>query len=778
MKSIRVLAVLSAATLFPAMVQAQSNQPSDNEPQIDAASEGGLQDIIVTAQKRAEPLQSVPVAVSAFNSETLEHARLDNLTGLRGLVPGLTINRSGASMDVPQLSLRGMSIQDVLPSLESSIGFTVDGIPVAFQRGSLMDAYDIDRIEVLRGPQGVLNGKNTTGGTINVIRSRPDPAADATGKVRFTLGSYGQNDYEGVVMAPIITDVLAVKGAVTVRKNSGQFKNIAQGGRNGDRDVRTFGLAFVAKPSERLNLYLSLDRVENDSDLSPYAQILTPNLITYKVPGYFGGANSPCLNPFTASICTPFNKSKNVVESRPFPGSLRLNAITGELTYEATDDVRIVSLTGYREFKEYTLGDYDSTRFALARNETFLKAHQLSQELRFETSLDGPFNIVAGAFYMNYEYTQETTLSVDLAALPPTVTELPDWLPPGVAYLNSVDAYLTNQRNRSMALFFQADYDLTDRLRITLGGRQTWDRKKTHYTLYSRTLDFVRDLDVRGPLVGDVAATAKFNKFTPKVNVQYKFNPDMLTYASYSRGYNTGGFSGRTGSIITAVQAYRPEVMDAFEVGFKSELFNNRVRFNLSGFHNILDDKQENVLQVFGESLVSRTLNVAKAKYTGVEAELTFAPTRQWSIMATGGYLHAKYSRFMGNLGQGNADLSDLKLRRTPKWTGGLISDYSFNAGSGEIGLNAAIYYTSRYETDALNDPRGSIPPVARIDLGVRYELPISGQTQLEISGFVRNVTDNTTYDGITSGESPGSLVEFANPMAGRTWGVSLGARF
>ena len=771
--SIGKWSLLATASLLTTVAHAQAPQPGSQ-----ASNSGTLEDIIVTAQKRAEPLQSVPVAVSAFNSETLEHARLDNLTGLRGLVPGFTINRSGASVDVPQLSLRGMSIQDVLPSLESSIGFTVDGIPIAFQRGSLMDAYDIQRIEVLRGPQGVLNGKNTTGGTINVIRSRPDPSADTTGKVRFTIGSFGENDYEGVIMAPIVKDILAVKGAITVRKNNGQFKNIVTGGRNGDRDARTFGLAFVATPNDKLNMYLALDRVENDSDLPPYSQLLTPNLITYKVPGYFGGANAPCLNQYTSSICTPLTKDRNVVESRPFPGSLRLNALTGEISYQATDDVRLVSLTGLREFKEFTLGDYDSTRFALARNKSKLKAHQFSEELRFETSFDGPFNLVGGFFYMNYEYTQDTNLSVDLAALPPIATGLPDWLPPGFAYLNSVDAYVTNQHNRSTALFFQADYDLTGQLRLTVGGRQTWDRKKTHYILYSAVPGTVRDMDVLGPLVGDVSAAVSFQKFTPKVNVQYKFNPDILAYATYSRGYNTGGFSGRTGNIITAVQPYDPEVMDAFEFGFKSELLDHHIRFNVAAFHNILDNKQENVLQVVGSRLLSSTLNVAKAEYTGVEAELTLVPTRNWTILATGGYLHAKYSEFTGNLGQGEADLSVLRLRRTPKWTAGLVSDYSIDTGSGKLGLNAALYYTSRYETDALNDPRGSIPPVARVDAAIRYELPVGDSTKLEISGFLKNITNNTTYDGITSGESPGSLVEFANPITGRTWGASLSARF
>ena len=175
------IAIATALGGFQAALAAEPQQAPDataaNQPQ----QSEGLSDIIVTAQKRAEPLQSVPVSVSAFSNDTLQKARVDGLTGLRGLVPGMTVTRSGAAVDVPQISLRGISIQDVLPSVEPGIGITLDGIPIAFQRGALIDAYDVQRVEVLRGPQGVLNGKNTTGGSINVVRLRPDPSADTTG---------------------------------------------------------------------------------------------------------------------------------------------------------------------------------------------------------------------------------------------------------------------------------------------------------------------------------------------------------------------------------------------------------------------------------------------------------------------------------------------------------------------------------------------------------------------------------------------------------------------
>ncbi|GLV26770.1 TonB-dependent receptor [Sphingobium sp. Cam5-1] len=784
------IAIATALGGFQAALAAEPQQAPDataaNQPQ----QSEGLSDIIVTAQKRAEPLQSVPVSVSAFSNDTLQKARVDGLTGLRGLVPGMTVTRSGAAVDVPQISLRGISIQDVLPSVEPGIGITLDGIPIAFQRGALIDAFDVQRVEVLRGPQGVLNGKNTTGGSINVVRLRPDPSADTTGKVRFTIGSFGQNDYEGYIMAPVVKDILAVKATIAVRKDNGQFRNIVAGGREGDRDVRQYSLAAVATPTDRLNIYVAFDRLENDSAIPPYVATPVPDLIAYPIPGYFGGLNSTCLNPATQIICRPLSdldQGKNEVETTQLPASLRLTAGTGEISYDLTDEVKFTSLTGYREFHERQTSDFDATRFALFRDKASVDAKQFSQEARFATSFSGPFNIVAGAFYMNYRYTEKQNPSLDAAVLPDMdangnvilTNGLPTFsTPPGVAFLNSLNRYRTFQTNKTFALFFQADYDITDKLRLTVGGRQTWDKKTTDYSLWAPELSTTRDNDAIGPLVGQVTGRAKFKKFTPKVNLQYKFTPDILAYAQYSKGYNTGGFNGRPGNLVTAVQAYEPETMQAYEIGLKTELFNKRVRLNLSAFHNTLDEKQENVLQVVGTTNVATTLNVAKAQYKGFEAELALAPMRGWTITGSVGYLDAKYKDFFGDLGQGPADLSGLKLRRVPKWTAGAISDYSFAAGPGTVGLNAAIFHTSRYETDVLNDPRGSIPPVTKIDLGVRYELPVAGNTTVELAGFVKNVTNNTTYDGYTSGDAVGTFIEFANPSPGRQWGASLTARF
>jgi len=772
--SIAALAVsLTAApqTVFAQGAPAQSDGAQDGS----ARTSGGLEEIIVTARKRAEPLQEVPVSVSAFGGEALKSANVDSVGGLQGLVPGMTITQSGASLGTPQLSLRGISIQDVVPSTESGVGFTIDGIPLAYQRGMFLDSFDIERIEVLRGPQGLLFGKNTTGGTVNVIRSRPDPNAEIAGRARVTFGSFGRNDYEAVVTAPVVPGLLAIKGAISVKKNDGPFKNIVTGEREGKRNFRDYVLSLVATPSERTNVYLSFERIEDDSQVPPYVPILTSTVYPLGAPGYFGGGNSPCVNPTTSNLCVPLTTDRNGVETRQFPAFQHTTSATLEVSQELTDGIRAVSLTGYRKYKQSQIGDFDGTRYGFFRDNAQDEGRQISQELRAETTSKGPLSLVAGAFYIDYRYNELQNPSLDIAAVNPAV-------PVGTTYLNSASRYLTKQNARSFALFFQADYKFFDRLTLTVGARQTWDRKKQDYTLWAGVLSSFRDIEAVGPLVGNAKGEAKFKEFTPKVGLQFEFNPNFRVYGSYTKGYNTGGFGGRPGDLAAAIIPYQPETMDAYEIGFKSELFDRRVRFNASAFYNTMDNKQEDVLTFVqdenGARNVTRTVNAARARYKGVEVELAVIPVPGWTISSSAGYLSAKYKSYTANLGQGEVDLTSLKLRRTPKWTGGFNSDYVFDVGEGKAGLNATFAYVSRYETNVLNDPRGSITPTGILDLSARYSFPVVGSLNLEVSAFVKNVTDNTTYTGSTSGNAVGTFLEFAIPRVGRTWGTSLSARF
>ena len=755
---------LLASVVFavPSLAYAQS--------QDDVAPQGTdtLAEIIVTAQKREQSIQDVPLAVTAISAESLNRTNADSITALQGVVPGMIITRQAASPATPALAIRGIGYQEVEKSVESGVGFVLDGVPLATSTGTLLDAFDVERIEVLRGPQGLLFGRNTTGGTINVVRSRPNPNDPATGKFRFTVGSFGRNDYEGVVSAPVIPGKLAAKVAIAVKKDNGAFKNRVFGGRNGDRDMRDYIVTLNATPTDNFRALLTLERLEDDSEIQPSVNVYVPNTIALDLPGYFVGRNIGCTNPFLAASCLPFDRKRNSLEVQsPKPAFLNISAATLEMAYDA-DSLTLTSISAVRKSRESQLADFDYTQFALFRSVRPQEFNQFSQELRMNTSFDGPFNFTAGAFYFDYDYSVQGRNSLDLAGISPIM--------PGQSFLNSLSSYDTKMWTKSYALFFQGEYRVTDRLKIIFGGRQTWDRKKVDFTSYGAVPSTVRDLVVLGPVTSRGVRDAKFKKFTPKLAAEYSLTDDVMAYASYSRGYNAGGFNGRPAT-ATFLGPFNSETMDAYEIGLKTELFDRRVRFNLAAFHNTMKDKQESSLVFIGTSQSTTTLNAAKARYKGIEGELTVIPMSGWTIQSSAGYLNAKYLDFFANLGQGLVDASDLKLSRAPKWTASAISDYKFQAGPGQIGLNAAIYYTDSFWVNRLNDPRGLVPDITKIDLAARYEFPVAS-LEMIASFFVKNVTDNTTFTNLSSGNAAGTFIDVVPAAIGRTWGSSLMVKF
>ena len=740
-----------------------------------ASAQGGLEEIVVTAQKRAENIQDIPVAVSAFNPVLMQAAQVKDISNLQGLVPGLVINDSGASPSNPFMSLRGISNQDVEKHLEPGVGLVIDGVPLGFTAGALLDAFDIERIEVLRGPQGTLFGKNSTGGTISVVRTKPDPSAPFSGKVQVEVGSFANREFKGLLYVPLVTDKLAVKLGANVENNKGAFKNIAFGGRDGDRDFEGYSVAVRATPTEELDMTLTYERQDDHSEYVPFLPAMVPYLITLPVPGYLTGENIQCFNPFLAAACTPvFDKQRNESELQKLPDPyFHLNAITFDASYDL-GPFKAVAITGYRGIHEGSLSDFDSTRHALFRDERTQRSHQFSQEFRLDSNFGGAFEIIAGAFYYDGGYRTRQRASLDLAGLQPAPGD--PFLPPGVAFLNSISSYDAKIDSRSFALFSQAELTFAEKFKLIVGARQTWDRKRVEFTTYSPVVAFVRDFNA-GAVSGAKKDSAKFDKFTPKVVLQYNPSREFQAYASYSVGYNTGGFNGRAAS-VDLLGPFQPEVLDAYEVGFKGEFLDRRLRVNVAAFHNILKNKQEDLLLFIGSAQGSTTLNAAKAKYQGVEVELTLLPIEGWTITSSTSYLDAKYKNYIGDLGQGTRDLSGLKLRRTPRWTQGLISNYSFALGSDTVNLNASLQYISRFETNQLNDPRFSVPPTARINLGAGYKTRLASGFDLGIDLFIKNVTDNTTFAGGNSSNSRGSFLEEVIPVAGRTWGASATVSF
>lgn len=751
----RVLRAVAGAT---ALAAAPAQSQSDAEPVV------GLEEIVVTAQKRAENLQEVPIAVSAFSAAMLETQYQRDIGDLTGRVPSLMISPSPSGPGAANVSLRGIFFQEIEKSFEPGVGVVLDGVYLSTSTGQLLQSFDFEQIEVLRGPQGTLFGKNTTGGALNVTRTRPDPAGGFKGKVRGTVGSFGRTDLEAVVSIPLIADRLAVKIGAFSLNDSGSWKNITLDEKVVEKDYQALTVALRATPNSDLDLQLTYDHVDDDSDLPGLISRFSPALRATGSPGLFNGADRPCFNDFMPGICdrsTPRNETRQNFRGQ---ASYDLDAITFNGRYDFGSMV-LAAVSGYRDSTEWALNDGDAIEYDLFRTWRPQKFHQFSQEVRIESDLEGPLSFVAGVYYFksNYELRQSTYL--DLAAL--------QNIPPGT--LISRSSYGVEQDYESTALFLQGDYRLTDALTLTLGGRYTWDDKKIRFDNYAASTTFPST----GALTASTTRDAKWDEFTPRVALRYAFNPDLSMYASYSRGYNTGGFNGRAAS-AALLGPYDPEIVKSVEVGVKSELFERRLRVNAAVYENRFSDKQEEVIVAIPVAPFTGTTvsNAAKARYRGAELEFTAVPLDGLTVSGSVGYLKAKYLDFFASLRPGTpaVDNSGLTLRRAPEWTASGSIDYQFPLGIGEAGVNGSIRHISAFEMQAINDPLGHQPAHTLVDAALRYSW-IMGDVDLTATVFGKNLT-NTTPNTVYTTAGINSFVSYVGEALRRQWGFELQAKF
>jgi iron complex outermembrane receptor protein len=743
------------------------------------AKSGGLETIIVTAQKRSERAQTVPVTVTAFSAAALQRNQVRDVTDLSGTVPNFQMNTSAAGPGSTSITLRGLSFQDIEKSFEPPIGLIVDGVYLATSTGMVAQAFDFSGLEVLSGPQGTLFGKNTTGGVINITRTKPDPSADGPhGQFQLTGGNFGEHDGQAVVSIPLIKDVLAVKFAAFSQNNNGAYPDPAVGRNVGARDYQAFSAALDWRPDPNSDIYLIFDRTTDHSEAPPIFYAGTAKPLPLSIGGFIDGQDTICLNPTLPGACpnaTSTQGNDTSLQNGVPKAGYELYALTLN-AYHNFDNFKLVSVTGYRSSHEDIDNDYDGTQYSLYNVQRPQYYRQFSQEARFESNFSGPFNIVAGAYFFNSYYQLAETNTLNLAGVVPVIPYIAN-SPLFTLYSGSYAA----QSSWNEALFFQGTYTFSPQWKLIFGARQSWDQKHIELGLYSGGT-----ADTLGTLNGDVVKSHAWSQFTPKVGIQYQINPDMMAYFTYSKGYNSGGFNGRSGSLET-VGPYAPEQVHAFEAGYKSTWLNNRLRINADVFWNIFNNAQEEIIVGLPGGLTSTSVvNAANVTFRGFEIETAGKPTPDWTLSANLGYINAYYNSFTAALlAQTNAagqsipvvtNNTNLEVRRVPPVTIGATSDYIIPLATGEIGLNANLKFVAQQQFDLLNDPRGYQPAVTKLDLSARYERQIGG-IDWTLTGFVKNVTNATPNQTFVTGYQ-GSFVEFWSRDIGRTYGVSLMGKF
>jgi iron complex outermembrane recepter protein len=825
------------------------------------APDSGIADIVVTAQKRSQVLQDVPVAVSALAGDELEARGVSETSDLQGFVPSLQITTPYGRTQ-PNFSLRGVSVANEFSSSTASpVGIYVDEVYQSFRASHGQQLYDLERVEVLRGPQGTLYGRNTTGGAISFFSNKPK-LNGTEGHITAGYGNYDTKTLEGALEATLIPDELGIRFAGTFAKGDGWQYNPVQRRDAGTTNTVAGRVTVRWKPSDALDINLK-GYFARDNPVAPNPYGLGQLAGGRDVLGY--SRFDPAQNGGRA-----LNRNEVAADTggNYFTSSkgLALN-----IAYELSDSLSVTSITGY-DYGKYSLSPFDcdgspNDLCALRYNST---SRNFNQDLRFNYKSD-KFNVVAGLYYG--KDTIKTRNEIDFFGvlvpllksfgIPNSFFNAPVSAPqalavvPGFAVnpaLNPTDpascapgnptgfldgrsliALLTDiQVNNSggggfggaisaacraagappfgpidgeqrftvsrpsAAIYFDASYDLTDALTVSVGLRYTKDKIKY---LNGRTI--LRDLGgaVRAstipysfPFNGALPAiqqTEKANRLTGRVNVAYDFSDDILGYVNYSRGYRSGSFNGLAYQGTNQVYYIQPEQINAYEGGLKTRLFDRRVQLNLAGFY--YDYKNHQVTQVIGATTFTRSAN---GRLYGGEAELQIKASDALRFDASASLLRSKYQGNVldpNNPSSPSRNVNGNPFPNAPRTTFSAGVDFDvLNAGDTKLTLRADAAYTGKYFFDPFGDygldpcDRAGAPGAVR-PAGVAitcgnpgYWLANSRLTlehgNYSASLWVKNLTNKYYYTYGLNIDIFG--LDYLNRGTPRTYGLELTAKF
>jgi len=724
--ALRAALILGASTLAltaaPAMAQ-------DAAPQQDEQA-GTLDDIVVTARRRDERLQDVPVAVTALTSERLENLQASDIGALEGAVPNLTLHEGDANNAV--IYLRGVGQVDSLAFADPGVGVYVDDVYLGRAQGAFLSVYDVDRIEVLRGPQGTLYGRNTIGGAVKFVSSRL--GAEPNGRLEASVGDYNLREVRGAFGGALNDEgTVLAKAAIAYARRDGYSENAFDGQDDGDRNQIAGRVSLEYRPSDAFSIRLNLDASSDRPDTSR-----TPARAT------------PVFGAYPATMDDPFRVNAN------FNDLADLDAFGASVTaeYAFSDALTFKSVTAYRSMDYASHLDLDATPDPIFGVYVDENQHQFSQE--FQLSYVGDrLTAVGGLFYFD-----ETDLTYS-GLLGPAI--------------GLVTGSINDQHNRSYAIYGQGTYALSERLNLTAGLRYTYEDKDfaRTQTLYPTAPTTVPGRTDPGVTLTDLDTSANWDSLSPKVGLDYEISDDVMGYVSISRGFKSGGFDGRANDADGA-RPYDPETLWAYEAGIKSSLFGRRVTANVAAFWNDYTDLQLSSFTADGSGgFEALFTNAGAATIRGVELELAARPVEGLTLNGTIGYLDARYDEYIG---PGGADISDQReLVNAPKWSTRLGAVYVAELGaSGRLTFGADAAWRSKVYPTVSSSEVLAQDGYTLVDAFLRWT-DSNDRFSVELGG--KNLTDERYVEqGFDLSDSLGyQLAYFGAP---RTVRLTVGVRF
>lgn len=650
----------------------------------DTPDNPALPTVTVTAEHKSENLQKTPLAISAFDEKTLEDKQIRNVRDLSGQVPNLTLNRQSISYSAQTYGIRGIGETD--PIQEAAVAVYADDLYIPRAISSMLDFNDVDRVEVLRGPQGTLYGRNSSAGAIRVITHDPDQ--QTRGFFELGGGSYDARNARLLISGPLVDNALFGSFSAIDLNRDGTVFNPTRGKHVNNIDIQSYRGKLRFKPEE-----------------SPWDVQLT-------LAGTFDRGDTTSYTPFDAD--GHFDKFKSYSsldpKNRLDQGSAVLRAL-----YAFNDQLSFKSVTAYSAFHQPV--DYDNSGQAalIQQNLILYKQKYATQDFQLNGDYDR-FSFTTGLFLYHEQFDADR-----------------DNLTYSVARGRVIgQGQYSTTTTESYALYGQGSYKLTPKLSLTAGLRFTREHKNFDYTNYA--------IDTSRRITGvnfSADASKSWQSTSPKLGLEYAWSTHLNQYAYVAKGFKAGGYDNRAPTAAAAETAFSPEDVTTYETGVKGDFFNQRLRANVAVFYNDYQDLQTNAYDpALGVSL--RT-NVGKAHTYGVEVETLTALTRDLQLTANLGYLQSRYDDFQNAAGAG-VDADGKQLVFSPKWNASLGLNYTVPLDlPGVVLLGTDAQFQTRAYANALNDQVQEIPKQTFWNANARY---ISGDGHWTTTLAVKNLLD------------------------------------
>ena len=702
--SVGLLGIMYALNCF-----AQNNETGNQS--------GLLEEITVTAQKKSTSLQQTPLAITAMTGDMLESAGIGSTLDLQLATPGMVMS---PAVVVGFTFIRGIGTDIDSVGSDPSVAYYLDGVYIPRPAATIQELTDVDRVEVVKGPQGTLYGRNATGGVINIITKLPSDKFQ--GSARAGFGDYGSQKFSGTVSGPLVGDRLLGSVSISKTKHDGYTENLFLGGTVGDRDGWVGHGILRYRPSDNLDVVMAVDHSDDDDSRGGDLKVLS--------------ADAPAAA--LAGGTVPSDPRKVLLDFKPTFKSTS-DGVSGKVTWKA-NGLTFTSITAYRKYGFKGSIDVDGTQVGFFnQNASTTDSKSFSEELQLTSSQAGRTEWIAGLYYFTEDASQKFNLDLPLFGLG----------------LN------LNGSNKTTALapFGQLTYKITDKLRVTGGLRYNREEKDHQVATF-----------FNGIPTGNSTDKKRWTDWTPKFGVDYQASDNLFLYASITSGFKSGGFNS------TAIQpAFNPEKILSQEAGLRWDYWEGRGRFNLTGFHYNYKDLQTNKYTPLGIVTIE---NAAKATVQGLEAEFALVPVQGLTLNLGAAFLDAKYDEYLTadpeRPALGVQNLSGNKLTHAPDLTVSASAQYAMSlGGNGNLVSRVQFAYRGKSFYTPFNDIGVSDHGYRLWDASLRYTDP---NDRWNAQLFVRNIGNELYLTHMArSAAFTGTVGYYGAP---RTYGIEIGVDF